>query len=169
MSMMGDLTFFLRLQIKQKKDGIFICQSKYVRDLLKKYNMDQCKTANTPMSATLSLDQDINGKSVDQKTYRGMIGSWLYLPASRPNIMFSACLCARFQANPKESHLIAVKRILRYLHGTKDFGLWYPGCGNFALIGFSDADYTSYNVDRKSTSGSCQFLGSSLISWYSKK
>ncbi|XP_057518521.1 secreted RxLR effector protein 161-like [Amaranthus tricolor] len=131
--------------------------------------MDQCKEVNTPMSTTLSLDQDINGKSVDQKTYRGMIGSLLYLTASRPDIMFSVCLCARFQANPKESHLTAVKRIFRYLYGTKDFGLWYPSCGNFSLIGFSDADYAGYKVDRKSTSGSCQFLGNSLISWYSKK
>ncbi|XP_057545880.1 secreted RxLR effector protein 161-like, partial [Amaranthus tricolor] len=98
-----------------------------------------------------------------------MIGSLLYLTASHPDIMFSVCLCARFQANPKESHLTAVKRIFRYLHGTKDFGLWYPSCGNFGLIGFSDADYAGYKVDRKSTSGSCQFLGNSLISWYSKK
>ena len=93
------------------------------------------------MSARLSLDQDINGKSVDQKSYRDMIGFLLYLKASRPDIMFSICLCARFQANPKESHLTAVKIIFRYLHGTKDFGLWYPSCGNFSLIGFSDADY----------------------------
>ena len=98
-----------------------------------------------------------------------MIGSLLYLTANRPGIMFSVCLCARFQANLKESHLTAVKRIFRYLQGTKDFGLQYPSCGNFALIGFSDADYAGYQVDRKSTSGSCQFLGSSLILWYSKK
>ena len=85
--------------------------------------MDQCKSANTLMSTTLSLDQDINGKSVDQKSYRGMISSLLYLTACHPDIMFSVCLCARFQANPKESHLTAIKRILRYLHGTKEFGL----------------------------------------------
>ena len=169
MSMMRDLTFFLELLIRQKKDGIFICQSKYIRDLSKKYNIDQCKSANTPMSATLCLDQDINGKSVNQKTYRGRIGSLLYLTVSHLDIMFSVCLCARFQANPKESHLTVVKRIFKYLHGTKDFGLWYRSCGNFALIGVSDADYAGYKVDRKNTSRSCQFLGSSLISCYSKK
>ena len=98
--------------------------------------MDQCKSANTPMSATLGLDEDINGKIVDQKTYRGMIGSLLYLAASRPNIMFSVYLCAHFQANPKESHLTTVKRIFRYLHGTKDFGLWYPSCGDFQFDWF---------------------------------
>ena len=102
--------------------------------------MDQCKSANTPMSATLSLYRDINGKSVDQKSYKGMIGSLLYLTTSRPDIMFSVCLCAHFQANPKESHLTVVKRILRYLHGSKDFGLWYLNSGNFALIGFSNTD-----------------------------
>ena len=116
--------------------------------------MDQCKSANTPMSGTLSLDQDINGSSVDQKTYRGMIGSLLYLIASRSDILFTVCLCARFQANPKESYLTAVKRIFRYLHGTKEFGLWYLSCGDLVLIGFSDADYAGYKVDRKNTSGS---------------
>lgn len=98
-----------------------------------------------------------------------MIGSLLYLTASRPDIMFSVCLCARFQANPKESHLTAVKRIFRYINGTKDFGLWYPRGDNFDLVGYSDADFAGYKVDRKSTSGSCQFLGSSLVSWHSRK
>ena len=98
-----------------------------------------------------------------------MICSLLYLTASHSDIMFCVLLCARFQANPKESYLTAVKRIFIYLHETKDFGLWYLSCGNFALISFSDADYVGYKVDRKSISGSCQFLGSSLISWYSKK
>ena len=83
--------------------------------------------------------------------------------------MFSVCMCARFQADPKESHLIAVKRIFRYLNGTKDLGLWYPRQSSFHLVGYSDADFAGYKVDRKSTSGCCQFLGPSLISWYSKK
>ena len=123
MSMMGELTFFLGFQIKQSENGIFVCQSKYTRDLLKKYNMTQSKETNIPMSTSISLDQDLQGKNVDQKVYRGMIGSLLYLTASRPDIMFSVCLCARFQANPKESHLTTVKRIFRYLYGTKDFSL----------------------------------------------
>ena len=169
MSMMGELTFFLGLQIKQLQDGIFISQSKYVKELLKKYGLLNSKALNTPMSSTLNLDQDENGKSVDEKQYRGMIGSLLYLTASRPDIMFSVCLCARFQANPKESHLTAVKRIFRYLNGTKDLGLWYPRGDDFKLIGYSDSDFAGYKVDRKSTSGHCLFLGSSLISWSSKK
>ena len=91
--------------------------------------------------------------------------SLLYLTASRPYIMFATCLCARFQANPKESHLIAVKRIFRYLKGTQNLGLWYPKDTCFNLVGYSDADYAGCKVDRKSTSGSCQFLGQRLVSW----
>ena len=97
-----------------------------------------------------------------------MIGSLLYLTASRPAIMFSVCICARFQANPKETHLIAVKEILRYLKHTPSIGLWYPKGARFELIGYSDSDYASYKVDRKSTSGGCHLLGRSLVSWSSR-
>nr|CAD1836378.1 unnamed protein product [Ananas comosus var. bracteatus] len=121
------------------------------------------------MSASTKLDKDEKGKDVDIKLYRGMIGSLLYLTASRPDIMFSVCFCVRFQAQPKESHLVAVKRILRYVKGTLNLGLWYPKGTNFNLIGFSDVDFAGCNVDRKSTSGTCQFLGHSLVSWSSKK
>ena len=101
--------------------------------------------------------------------YRGMIRSLLYITASRLDIMFATCLCARFQSNPKESHLIDVKRIFRYLKGTPNLGLWYPKGTWFEAVGYSDADFTGCRVDRKSTSGSCQFLGQRLVSWYSKK
>ena len=111
MSMMGELNFFLGLQIKQLKEGTFINQAKYIRDLLKKFNLEEVKAKNTPMGSSIKLDMDEKGKSVDQTKYRGMIGSLLYLTASRPDIMYSVCLCAIFQAYPKESHLNAVKRI----------------------------------------------------------
>ncbi|KAK8508672.1 hypothetical protein V6N13_116185 [Hibiscus sabdariffa] len=114
MSMMGELSFFLGLQIKQRKDGIFINQSKYIKEKLKKFGLENVKPEATPMSSSIKLDKDEEGKCVDSKLYRSMIGSLLYLTASRPGIMFSVCLCARFQANPKESHLKAVKRIFRY-------------------------------------------------------
>ena len=169
MSMMGELTFFLGLQLKQNKDGIFINQRKYINELLKKYKMDQAKHAKTPMASNEKLDLANDAKFVCEKLYRGMIGSLLYLTASRPDIMFSVCLCARFQASPKESHLKCVKRIFRYLAGTKNLGLWYPRGGDLSLVGYTDADYAGYKVDRKSTSGTCQFLGPSLISWHSKK
>ncbi|RVW37819.1 Retrovirus-related Pol polyprotein from transposon RE1 [Vitis vinifera] len=169
MSMMGELNFFLGLQIKQLKEGTFINQAKYIRDLLKRFNMEEAKTMKTPMSSSIKLDMDEKGKPVNSTMYRGMIGSLLYLTASRPDIMYSVCLCARFQSCPKESHLSAVKRILRYLKGTMDIGLWYPKGDNFELIGYSDADFAGCKVERKSTSGTCHFLGHSLVSWHSKK
>ena len=104
MSMMGELKFFLGLQIKQVKEGIFVHQGKYCKELLAKFGLDKCKEAHTPMSTSCYLDKDEQGTPVDVSKYRGMIGSLLYLTASRPDIMFSVCMCARFQANPKESH-----------------------------------------------------------------
>jgi hypothetical protein len=123
MSMIGELNFFLGFQIKQLKEGTFIHQEKYTNDILKKFKMDDCKPINTPMPTNGHLELDEGGKSVDQKLYRSMIGSLLCLTASRPNIMFSVCMCARLQANPKESHLSALKRILRYLKYTPSIGL----------------------------------------------
>ena len=169
MSMMGELTFFLGLQVSQRKDGIFISQTKYIKDLLKKFDLEDCSSAKTPMATATKLDEDAKGKKVDISVYRGMVGSLLYLTASRPDIMFATCLCARFQSCPKESHMIAIKRIFRYLKGTPSLGLWYPKDTGFNLVGYSNADYAGCRVDRKSTSGSCQFLGSRLVSWYSKK
>ncbi|KAK8681104.1 hypothetical protein V6N13_053511 [Hibiscus sabdariffa] len=169
MSMMGELSFFLGLQIKQRKDGIFINQAKYIKEKLKKFGFENVKPQATPMSSSIKLDKDEEGKCVDSKLYRSMIGSLLYLTASRPDIMFSVYLCARFQANPKESHLKAVKRIFRYLQDTPSLGLWYPRDSTFDLHAYSDADYGGCKIDRKSTSGTCQFLGNMLISWFSKK
>nr|CAD41676.1 OSJNBa0019K04.23 [Oryza sativa Japonica Group] len=158
MSMMGELTFFLGLQVKQAQEGIFISQTKYVKDILKKFGMEDAKPIKTPIPTNGHLDLDDNGKSVDQKVYRSMIGSLLYLCASRPDIMLSVCMCAHFQAEPKECHLIAVKRILRYLVHTPNLGLWYPKDCDFELFGYSDSDYAGCKVDRKSTIGTCQFL-----------
>ncbi|KAJ9544346.1 hypothetical protein OSB04_024053 [Centaurea solstitialis] len=169
MSVMGELNFFLGIQVKQNPDGIFKNQSKYIKDMLKKFNMTDCSPIKTPMPTGNLLGPDLTGKSVDQKIYRSMIGSLLYLTATRPDIMFATCICARFQANPKESHLAAVKRILRYLKGTPELGLWYPKDSSFELIYFTDSDYGGCKLDRKSTSGSCQFLGDKLVSWTSKK
>jgi hypothetical protein len=168
MSMMGELTFFLGFQIKQLKEGTFICQTKYTKNMLKKFNMENAKSIKTPMPTNGHLDLNEDGKAVDQKVYRSMIGSLLYLCASRPDIMLSVCMCVRFQANPKKYHLMAIKRILRYLVYTPYLGLWYPKGSTFNLLG-SDSDYAGCKVDRKSTSGTCQFLGRSLVSWSSKK
>ncbi|GJW14881.1 retrovirus-related pol polyprotein from transposon TNT 1-94 [Tanacetum coccineum] len=126
MSMMGELNFFLGLQIKQMEDGIFFNQSKYIKEMFKKFGLEDSKPMKTPMSSDTKLTKDEECESVDSTKYRGMIGSLLYLTASRPDIMFSVCLCARFQEAPKTSHLEAVKRIFRYIKGTTHLGLWYP-------------------------------------------
>ena len=127
--------------------------------MLKKFDMVNAKPIKTPMPTNGHLDLNIEGKAVDTKVYHSMIGSLLYLCASRPDIMLSVCMCARFQANPKECHLVAVKKILRYLVHTPNLGLWYPKGFKFDLYGYSDSDYTGCKVDQKSTSGTCQFLG----------
>nr|CAD39343.2 OSJNBa0094O15.12 [Oryza sativa Japonica Group] len=169
MSMIEELSFFLGLQIKQLKDGTFVSQTKYIKDLLKRFGLEDAKPIKTPMATNGHLDLDEGGKPVDLKLYRSMIGSLLYLTASRPDIMFSVCMCARFQAAPKECHLVAVKRILRYLKHSSTIGLWYLKGAKFKLVGYSDSDYAGCKVDRKSTFGSCQMLGRSLVSWSSKK
>jgi hypothetical protein len=169
MSMMRELKYFLGFQVKQLQEGTFISQTKYIQDILTKFGSKDAKPIKTPMGTNGHLDLDTGGKSVDQKVYWSMIGSLVYLCASRPDIMLSVCMCARFQADPKEVHLRAVKRILRYLVYTPKFGLWYPRGSSFNLIGYSDADWAGCKIDRKSTSGTCQFLGRSLVSWASKK
>ncbi|GKA90663.1 putative ribonuclease H-like domain-containing protein [Tanacetum coccineum] len=169
MSSMGELSFFLGLQVKQKSDGIFISQDKYVAEILKKFDLASIKTASTPMETNKPLTKDEEAENVDVHLYRSMIGSLMYLTASRPDIMFAVCACARFQVTPKTSHLHAVKRIFRYLKGQPKLGLWYPRDSPFDLEAFSDSDYAGASLDRKSTTGGCQFLGKRLISWQCKK
>ncbi|KAK1415074.1 hypothetical protein QVD17_30844 [Tagetes erecta] len=169
MSSMGEINFFLGLQVKQSADGIFINQSKFVEKLLKKFKMQDCQTIRTPSDVNCKIQSDPKGKSVDQTLYRSMIGSLMYLTASRPDIMYAVCVCARYQSDPKESHLVAVKRIFRYLKGKPNLGLWYPYEGNFELYSYSDSDFGGCALDRKSTTGGCQFLGPRLVSWQCKK
>ncbi|WVZ70362.1 hypothetical protein U9M48_019037 [Paspalum notatum var. saurae] len=169
MSLMGELQFFLGLQINQSPEGTFVHQAKYTRDILKKFDMGDSKPMTTPMSTNTALDADEDGEAVDQKEFRGMIGSLLYLTATRPDIQFVVCLCARYQASPSTSHRQAVKRIFRYLKFTHELGLWYSSGSSLSLRGFFDADHAGCRIDRKSTSGTCQLLGTSLVSWSSRK
>jgi hypothetical protein len=168
MSMIGELSYFLGLQIKQLKDGTFVSQSKYI-NMLKKFGMEDAKGISIPMGTNGSLDSDASGIMVDQTIYRSMIGSLLCVTASRPDVMFSVCMCARFQASPRESHLKATKRILRYLKHTQNVGLWYSKVAKFELIRYSDSDYARCKVERRSISGTCQLLERSFVSWSSKK
>nr|GEU85990.1 putative ribonuclease H-like domain-containing protein [Tanacetum cinerariifolium] len=159
MSSMGELTFFLGLQVKQKEDRIFISQDKYVNEILTKFSFSDVKTASTPMETHKTLLKDEKGEDVDEHLYRSMIGSLMYLTSSRPDIIFAVCACARFQVNPKISHLHVVKRIFRYLKGQPKLGLWYSMDSPFDLVAYTDSDYAGASLDRKSTTRGCQFLG----------
>ncbi|GJU91626.1 putative ribonuclease H-like domain-containing protein [Tanacetum coccineum] len=151
MSSMGELIFFLGLQVKQTTDGIFISQDKYVADMLKKFDLASVKTAITPMETKMALTKDEEADEVDVHLYRSMIGSLMYLTAFRPDIMFVVCACSRFLVTPKISHLNAVKRIFKYLKGKPNLGLWYPRESSFDLEAYSDSDYAGANLDMKST------------------
>ncbi|GJV28276.1 retrovirus-related pol polyprotein from transposon TNT 1-94 [Tanacetum coccineum] len=163
MSSMGELTFFLGLQVKQKEDGIFISQDKYVTEILKKFGFTDVKTASTPMETHKPLLKDENDKDIDKHMYRSMIGSLMYLNPLRPDIMFVVCACARYQVNPKASHLHAVKRIFIYLKGQPKLGLWYPKDLPFDLVAYTDSDYADgaggrgggmeASLDKKYTTG----------------
>ncbi|GKE21789.1 putative reverse transcriptase, RNA-dependent DNA polymerase [Tanacetum coccineum] len=145
------------------------CQYKYVAEILKKFDFASVKTASTPIETNKALIKDEEAEDVDVHLYRLMIGSLMYLTTSRPDIMFPVCVCARFQVTPKTSHLNAVKRIFRYLKGQPKLALWCPKDSPFDLEAFSDSDYVGASLDRKSTTGGCQFLGKRLISWQCKK
>ncbi|GKD98897.1 putative ribonuclease H-like domain-containing protein, partial [Tanacetum coccineum] len=159
----------VQVYVEQRKDGIFLSQDKYVYDILKKFGFSSVKTASTPMETHKSLATDAAEPDVDVHLYRSMIGSLMYLTSSRPDIMFAVCACLRFQVTPKASHMHAVKRIFRYLKGQPTLGLWYPKDSPLDLIAYSDSDYAGASIDRKSTTGGCQFLGCRLISWQCKK
>ncbi|GKD80928.1 retrovirus-related pol polyprotein from transposon TNT 1-94, partial [Tanacetum coccineum] len=163
MSMIGEIKFFPGLQVHQSPRGIFIYQSQYTMDILKKHGMEKCDTVSTPM-ATTNLDADLQGTLVNQTKYRSMIGGLMYLTASRPDIAYATFVCARYQAHPTVNHLKEVKRIFRYLRQTINMGLWYSKDSGFELIAYADANHVGCNDDCKSTSGGIQFLGDKLVS-----
>ncbi|GKA57601.1 putative ribonuclease H-like domain-containing protein, partial [Tanacetum coccineum] len=165
----GELTFFLGLQVTQKDDGIFISQDKYVDEILKKFGFSTVKTASTPMETSKPLLKVAEAENVDVHLYRSMIGSLMYLIASRPDIMFAVCACARFQVTPKVSHLYVLKRIFRYIKKSTLKWALVSKEPPFDLEAYSDSDYAGASLDRKSTTGGCQFLGSRLILWQCKK
>ncbi|XP_071740601.1 uncharacterized mitochondrial protein AtMg00810-like [Rutidosis leptorrhynchoides] len=169
MSSLGAINFFLELQVDQTEKGIFLHQSKYVADILSRFKMEDERIAKNPLSVNHGITPENTGPKVNPTMYRAIIGSLIYLTASRLDIMFATCLCARYQAQPNVNHMLAAKKIMRYLKGTPSLGLWYPRKDGFDLTVFSDSDYGGCKRDFKSTSGGCQFLGSRLISWQCKK
>jgi hypothetical protein len=169
MSMMGELTFLLGIQVKKTKQATFVHQAKYTKDLMKKFNMAELKPVSTPMSIATSLGPDEDGEVVDQREYRSRIGSLLYLTVTHSDIQFAVCLCVRFQASPRSLHRTTVQQIFKYLKHTLEIGIWYSASSSLDLVGFSDADFADCGIDRKSTSWTCRFLASSLICWSSRK
>nr|GEY90714.1 hypothetical protein [Tanacetum cinerariifolium] len=169
MSSLGELTFFLGLQAKQKDEGIFISQDNYVAKIVRKFSFTDVKSARTPIETEKHLLKDPDGEDVDVYIYRSMISSLMYLTSSRPDIMFAICACARFQVTPKVSHLHVVKMIFRYFKGKPHLGLWYLKDSFFNLVAYSNSDYAGASLVRKSTIRGCQFLCYRLISWQCKK
>ena len=167
MSLIKELTSFWGFKLnKPVKESIF-----HNSNVLKisSFGMDGKSHARTPMSTSVKLISDMARNSINQTMYRSMIGSLLYLTASRPDIAFSVRVCARFQANPRESHLIAVKRILRYVNAIANFGVYFSRDTNLALAGYSDADWVGNADDRKSTSRECFYVETNMVAWMSKK
>ncbi|CAM8944478.1 unnamed protein product [Rhodiola kirilowii] len=147
MSMVGEMNYFLRLQVIQKEDGIFISQSKYAKNLIKKFELEKESHKRTPATMHLKITIDDAGTKVDQTLYRSMIGSLLCLTASRPDIAYPVGVCARYQVDPKDSHLPQVKRIIKYVCGTVEFGIWYTKDTNPYLVVYYDADWARNAVD----------------------
>jgi hypothetical protein len=169
MSMIGELSYFLGLQVNQSSARIFISQEKYLKEMLKKFQMEDSSPVSTPMVVGCKLGKDDISLDVDQRTYRSMIGNLLYITASRPDIMQVVGMVGRYQSAPKQSHLVVVTSIFKYLKGTMTYGLWYPRNQNFQLTAYSDVDWENCVDERKSTSGGAFFLGNSLVAWLSKK
>nr|GEY22943.1 retrovirus-related Pol polyprotein from transposon TNT 1-94 [Tanacetum cinerariifolium] len=169
MSMIGQMSYFLGLQVSQSPGGIFINQSKFALEILKKFRLDSCDSVDTPMVDRLKLDEDPSVIPVDQTHFCSMVGSLMYLTASRPDLVFNVCMYARYQAKPTKKHLEALKRVFRYLKGTINWGLWHPKDTAIALTAYADADHAGCQDTRRSTSRSAQFLGDKLVSWSSKK
>eukprot|EP00253_Pinus_taeda_P019580 PITA_19580 len=169
MSLLDELTYFLGLQVQQNKDDIFLSQTKYLKQILKKYGMEDSKLVCTPMVIGCSLNANDESAAVHQPTYRSMIGSLLYLTGTRPDIMHAVGIVGRFQTNLKETHLQEVKRIFKYLQGTQNYGLWYPRDTDLTLHAYTDADWAGSVDDKKSTSGGAFFMGCRLVSWFNKK
>ncbi|KAL0441848.1 UNVERIFIED_CONTAM: Retrovirus-related Pol polyprotein from transposon RE2 [Sesamum radiatum] len=163
MSDLGLMHFFLGIEINQEKEGIFYMSRKYTETLLKKFKMESCKTVTTPLVTGEKYQKEDGSQKVDGSMYRSLIGSLLYLTATRPDIMFATCLLSRFMQSPSQVHYAAAKRILRYLRGTKDFGIWYKSTNDAKLVGYTDSDWAGSVDDMKSTSGYTFSLGSGIF------
>ena len=169
MSDLGYMTYFLGMEVSQGSDDIFISQKRYALNLLKRFNMDKSKAVATPLVQNEVLSKDNAGVEVNSSYYRSLVGSLLYLTASRPDLMYATSVLSRYMQSPGETHLKAAKRVLRYVKGTYDFGIAYTSVKDGCLQGFSDSDWAGCPDDMKSTTGYVFSLGSGVFSWVSRK
>ena len=169
MSYLGHMTYFLGMEISQSSTGIFISQRKYAFDLLKKFKMDRSKAISTPLVQNEKLSKVDKGDEVDPSYYRSLVGSLLYLTSSRPDLMFATSVLSRYMQSPRQIHLRATKRVLRYFKGNYDFGILYTPNENGYLQGFSDNDWAGCPDDMKSTASYVFYFGSRVFSWVSSK
>jgi hypothetical protein len=166
---LGKMRYFLGIEVLQKEDGIFISQRKYTHEVLERFNMGQCNSVKNPIVPGFKLTKDEGGVQVDSTLYKQIVGSLIYLTATRPDLIFVVSLISRYMEHPTESHLMAAKRIQRYVKGTTSFGMFYRKGGDAEFFGYTDSDYAGDQDDRKSTSGYVFMMNSSAISWSSKK
>ena len=169
MTDLGKMKYFLGIEVLQFGEGIFISQKRYAMEILRRFGMENSNEVHNPIVPGSKISKDEKGVEVDSILYKQMVGSMMYLTATRPDIMFAVSLISRYMSKPTELHLMAAKRILRYLQGTTDFGIFYSKGGNKELIGFTDSDYAGSLKDRKSTSGYAFILSSGAVAWSSRK
>lgn len=169
MNLVGELTYFLSLQEKKMKYNIFVSQGKYAKSIMKKFGIENTSHKRTRVTTQVKVTKDEKGIDVDQSLYRSMIGSLFYLTSNRLDITFSVGVCERYQAKLKASHLTQVKRIMKYINGTCDYGILYSHGTISILVGYCDGDWTGSANDRNNTYGGCFFLGNNLISWFRNK
>ena len=169
MSDLGEMRYFLGIEVQQSAEGIFISQKKYAKGIIDKHGMSGCKTVSTPLVSNEKFIKEDGSDKVEASKYRSLIGSLLYLTATRPDLMFSASLLSRYMENPTQQHLTAAKRVLRYVNGTVAYGIWYKPVEQLMLTGYTDSDWAGCQDDMKSTSGYAFSLGSGVWSWSTKK
>ncbi|KAL5812625.1 hypothetical protein ACOSQ3_027575 [Xanthoceras sorbifolium] len=169
MTDIGLMAYYLGIEVKQKEEGIFISQENYAKEILKKFKMNDCKPINTPAECGIKLSKHGEGESIDPTFFKSLVGSLRYLTCTRPDILYAVGLVSRYMENPTTTHFKAAKRILRYIKGTIDFGLFYSISNDYKLVGYSDSDWGGDIDDRKSTSGFVFFMGNTAFTWMSKK